>query len=255
MMLTSRDIDLMYTLLEIKILTIDQITRLFYPSEASCRNRLLLLRRNGWLAEDRPYPNFRPNFSVLKLGKSAIKYFEYPYIQKTVATYLEHRLELNDLYVHVKSKGILKELGLDWQDGSNFELPFEDTHFKPDARLISNHDEIIYLEYDRGTKNLPIIQGNLSRYLSWFDANERHTGIDSKIRLIYVTPKNSRALAIQKQFEAICIKQNRVTPNKFEFQSVTTQTFLERSKWILNLNKGQLQLVNEVNGQTNQKTF
>jgi len=255
MMLTPRDLDIGHTLLEVKILTIDQITRLFFPSSFACRNRLSILRKNGWLEEERPRPYAQPHFSVLKLGKNAIKYFGSPYTRKTITTYLEHRLELNDLYVQLRSSGTLEDLGLTWQDGSGFELSYQDSHFKPDARLIRTLDDMIYLEYDRGTKNLPIVQENLSRYLSWFDEYKRQNGVDSKTKVIYVTPKESRALAIQKQFEAVCLKQNLERTDTFEFLSVTTQAFLEQSKMILNLNKGQLKLVNEQPGQTNQKAI
>lgn len=255
MILTPRDLDIGNTLLEVKILTIDQITLLFFPSTYACRNRLLVLRKNGWLEEERPRPYAQPHFSVLKLGKNAIRYFGYPHTKKEITTYLEHRLELNDLYVQLKSSGTLEELGLQWQDGSNFELPYQDTCFKPDARLIKTSDDIIYLEYDRGTKNLPIVQQNLSRYLSWFDEHERQDEKDLNTRLIYVTPKESRATAIQKQFEMVCSNQDRILPDKFQFHSLTTQAFLEQSKLILNLNKSQLKLVNKELGQTNQNTF
>lgn len=244
MMLTPRDLDIGHTLLEVKILTIDQITRLFFPSSFACRNRLLVLRKNGWLEEERPRPYAQPHFSVLKLGKNAIKYFGNPYTRKTITTYLEHRLELNDLYVQLRSSGTLEDLGLTWQDGSGFELSYQETHFKPDARLIKTLDDMIYLEYDRGTKNLPIVQENLCRYLSWFDEHERQNGVNSKTKIIYVTPKESRAIAIQKQFEAACLKENRSLSEQFQVHSITTQAFLEQSKSILNLNKGQLPLVN-----------
>ena len=94
---------------------------------------------------------------------------------------------------------------------------------------------MIYLEYDRGTKNLPIIQENIAKYLSWFDEKVRRAGTMSKMHLIYVTPKNSRALAIQRQFDALCLKQNRNLPENFRFYSLTTEAFLEQSKVILGL--------------------
>lgn len=257
MMLTPRDLDIIHTLLEVQFLTVDQIRRLFFPSPCSCRNRLALLRQNEWLEEKRPWPNYMPRLTIQKLGKTTFKRFGYPSSKKRgYILYLEHRLELNDLYVHLRCTGILRELNLCWQDGSNFDIPYQGTYFRPDARMIGNFENMIYLEYDRGTKNLSIIQENLSKYLDWFDEQERRTSAIARMHLIYVTPKNSRALAIQKQFKDICLKQNRTVPDTFLFHSLTTQEFLDQSKLILSSsNKGQLSLVHEGQGQTNQNAI
>lgn len=252
MKLTPRDLDIIRTIFEVQFLTIDQITRLFFCSPKTCRNRLLFLRRAGWLEEERPRRFAAPHFSILKLGKMSFKHFRYPSSKAASTQYLEHRLELNDLYVHLRSKGVLADLNLCWQDGANFIIPYEKTHFRPDARMIGKSDNMIYLEYDRGTKNLPIIQENLSKYLEWFDEKERRAGI-TKMHLIYVTPKNSRALAIQRQFEAVLLKQNRMVSQHFLFHSFTTETFLEQSKMILSL--GQLPLVTGCYRQNNQMLF
>ncbi len=256
-LITPRDTNILNTLFEIQLLTIPQMTRLFFPTEGACRNRLLRLRRVELLEEERPSPVAAPFFSILKLGKAAFKHLGYSYSKKASTVYLEHRIELNDLYVNLKSEGVLDDLKLFWQDGSNFTLSYEKTHFRPDARMSGESKNMIYLEYDRGTKNLPIVQENIAKYLAWFDQEELRTGaLSKKIHLIYVTPKNSRALAIQRQFENACLKRDQMKPNNFLFHSLTTEAFLEQSKMILrSSNWGQLSLVNGGLGQTNQKTF
>jgi hypothetical protein len=252
-MLTERDMKMFETLLEVQFLTVHQIAQLFFPSIFACRNRLLALKKDGWLEEERPRSNYLPSLVIVKLGKKALKFLGHVSTKTVACVYLEHRLELNDLYVNLKSGGVLSDLNLDWQDGSNFTIPYQDTHFRPDARLIGSSSTMIYLEYDRGTKNLPIVQENLSKYLAWLETKEFQSGYYSKIQLIYVTPKESRAKAIQKEFEKAC--QDQIQSTNFRFDSLTTEGFLKQSKSILGEQHGLESNVTDRYGQTNQKTF
>lgn len=239
MMLTPRDRSILELLAEVSILTTEQISTLFFPSINACRNRLVILKRAGWLKEERPYQFHKNSTKIVKLGKRACDIFQFSFCRAYTGSFFDHQLGLNEIYVQLTKRDLFKKFNIIWQDGSKFTLPYDRTYLRPDARIfhpIPNYET--YIEYDRSTKILPTIGENIAHYLTFFDEMNLRSKKEEKgrIQVIYLTPFPSRASSIDKQFRKLFSDQNRnlETENySFNFWSLTEEQFLARAPELL----------------------
>jgi hypothetical protein len=237
MALTERDRNILDMLAEVSILTTDQVGRLFFPSMYACRNRLIVLKRAEWVKEERPFQFYKNSRKLLKLGKRACEVLGYSMSRAYASTFVDHQLGINELMVQLTVSGILKKYGVSWQDGGKFTLPFENQSIRPDARLIHPKTEHkMYLEYDRGTKNLLTIADNLKNYLAYYDEQEIRSKGHGLIQVIYIVPNASRVASVQETFNMVCKKQGRSFAQssiQFSLSAFTQDEFFKEVEHLL----------------------
>lgn len=217
--MSDRDWDVLETLDEVRLLTLDQMQSLYFDSYESVRKYLYRKRKEGWIEVIRPFHTFRgPGYWRLS-SKSYQALGKNPRPQRLSMYTLDHQIGLNWIYCKLRNKQPKKECSFLWEDGTRFHLEFTDyggqtKRIFPDAKLsLLNQSDTFLIEYDASTKSVERLRGDLDCYTLW--AQECHSGVDYYV--IYVVQDETRKELIQNLWNEIA---GEITPRLLKVWTV-----------------------------------
>ena len=211
--LTKRDRRLFEILKRVRCLSQRQIEALLKPYGGTYRNRLCRLSRARYLRK-LTYSHRGGVYGVIWTGGWQL-YGEVKSFKARNLFEAEHQLGLNQIYLDLISALPRIESLLDWQDGIYSPIQFGSKMIRPDAILnLLAQNLTLYIEYDRSTKKLRLLDEQLRQYRDYFLSPYS----PKQAMVWFVTKSNQRAQLIsglieKSQHDVLCGGRIKVMPN------------------------------------------
>ncbi len=219
--LTAGDWELLRSVHTFRLLTGDQLQRLFHDGSQAggraSRRQLLRLSKLDVLARlDRRIGGVRGGsagyiYSSGLAGQRLLNVGSRPRRHKEPGwPFLRHTLSISELYVQTieltRDSGDAELLRFDpephaWRSQAQLG---EELHLRPDAFVILDRGEarqLWFIEIDLGTESRPVIRKKMAQYLTWLETGHEQQQLGAFPRVLWHTPDDHRRAHLQQLAE------------------------------------------------------